>query len=156
MPLLISGALISPVDQRSYRTLTNALLYVGEDGVIKAIKQIEPAGARVTPGDVNVFLEEVGHSGELERLDLARGEFLIPGFIDTHTVRALHHNICATRLIPRLTPNNYSQNNSMPHNTSTSERVNSTSYWTGSIMSLSRRKQSSRTQTSPGKHIPKS
>ena len=91
MALLISGALISPVDQRSYTAFTNALLYVGKDGVIKAIKQVEPAGA----GDVDGFLEEVGHSGELERLDLARGEFLIPGFIDTHTVRVLHCRACA-------------------------------------------------------------
>ena len=90
LPLLISGALISPVDQRSYRILTNALLYVGEDGLVKAIKQVEPPGAPVSAEHVDTFLESVGHSGALERLDLARGEFLIPGFIDTHTV-CVHH-----------------------------------------------------------------
>ena len=95
MPLLISGALLSPIDRRSYKALTNALLYVGQDGVIKAIKQIEPAG-----GDVDAFLNEVGHSGELERLDLARGEFLIPGFIDTHTVRVLRYHTCPMWLSP--------------------------------------------------------
>ena len=100
MALLISGALVSPVDQRSYKALTNALLYVGEDGVIKAIKQVELAEA----GDVDAFLKEVGHSGELERLDLARGEFLIPGFIDTHTVRVLHHRTRAMWLNPWITP----------------------------------------------------
>ena len=100
MPLLISGALVSPVDRRSYKAFTNALLYVGEDGVIKAIKQIEPVGA-----DVDAFLNEVGHSGELERLDLARGEFLIPGFIDTHTVRVPRYHTRPMWLSPRVLRN---------------------------------------------------
>lgn len=101
MPLLISGAIVSPVDRRSYHALTRAFLYVGEDGVIKAIKRISPAAAA---GDVDAFLAEVGHCGELERLDLARGEFVIPGFIDTHTVRLLCHCNCPAWLSPRVTP----------------------------------------------------
>ena len=101
MPLLISGAIVSPVDRRSYDALTRAFLYVGEDGVIKAIKRISPAAAA---GDVDAFLAEVGHCGELERLDLARGEFVIPGFVDTHTVRLLCHCNCPAWLSPRVTP----------------------------------------------------
>jgi cytosine/adenosine deaminase-related metal-dependent hydrolase len=103
MPLLISGTLVSPVDRRSYKALINALLYVDEDGIIKAIKQIEPAGTPVAAGDVDAVLEEVGHTGELERLDLARGEFLIPGFIDTHTVRVLCYHTWVMWLSPWVT-----------------------------------------------------
>ena len=95
MPLLIIGALISPVDQRSYDVLPNAFLYVGQDGLIKAIRQIMPASTPATSEDIDAFLEAVGHSGEFEILRLTRGEFLIPGFIDTHTVCALYHRTCA-------------------------------------------------------------
>jgi len=90
MSLLITGATISPIDQRSYKVLPNALIYVGKDGLIKAIQEIVPTGAPTAPGDVETFLKEIGHCGELEMLHLTRGEFLIPGFIDTHTVRVFH------------------------------------------------------------------
>jgi len=95
MPLLIIGALISPVDQRSYDVLPSAFLYVGQDGLIKAIQQIVPPSAPITSEAIDAFLETVSHSGELEILTLARGEFLIPGFIDTHTVRVLYYHTCA-------------------------------------------------------------
>lgn len=85
MPLLISGSLISPTDERSYESLPNAFIYVGDDGLIKAIHQIAPTGD--TPTTEEAFLTNVGHSGELEKLHLTKGEFLIPGFVDTHTVR---------------------------------------------------------------------
>lgn len=86
MPLLISGSVISPVDKLNYESLPNAFVYVGDDGVIKAIHQTWPGGASMTE---EVFLRKVGHRGGLEKLRLAKGEFLIPGFIDTHTVRVL-------------------------------------------------------------------
>lgn len=93
MPLLITGAVISPIDQRSYNVFPNALIYVGKDGVIEAIQETVQVGAQTAPGDIEAFLQDVGHSGELEMLHLTRGEFLIPGFIDTHTVRILHYLI---------------------------------------------------------------
>ena len=95
MPLLIIGALISPVDQRSYDVLPSAFLYVGQDGLIKAIQEIVPPSAPITSEAIDAFLETASHSGELEILTLERGEFLIPGFVDTHTVRFRDHNTCA-------------------------------------------------------------
>jgi len=83
MPLLISGSLISPIDERSYESLPDALVYVGDDGLIKAIHQI--ASPSDTPITEETFLTNVGHSGELQKLHLTKGEFLIPGFVDTHT-----------------------------------------------------------------------
>ncbi|KAF9645292.1 guanine deaminase [Thelephora ganbajun] len=83
MALLIIGSLVSPVDNRSYKTLPNALIYVGDDGLIKAINHI--VGVPITTIHIEAILGEVGHCGEFEILHLARGEFLIPGFIDTHT-----------------------------------------------------------------------
>ena len=120
MPLLITGSVLSPVDQRSYKTVSNALLYVGEDGLIKAIRQIASADGRTAPGEVNALLEEVGHRGELERLDLTRGEFLIPGFVDTHTVRVHRRHAWVVWLSPCVA-------HSMARNTRTSEQVSSTS-----------------------------
>jgi cytosine/adenosine deaminase-related metal-dependent hydrolase len=87
MPLLISGSLISPIDKRSYEALPNAFVYVGDDGLIKAIHQITPLDG--TPITEESFLRKLGHGGDLERLHLTKGEFLIPGFVDTHTVRLL-------------------------------------------------------------------
>lgn len=95
MALLITGALVSPIDRRSCKVIPSARIYVGHDGIIKAIDEIPVGVAPTTPATPDAFLEAVGHTGDLERLHLARGEFLIPGFIDTHTVRALHRHICA-------------------------------------------------------------
>ena len=93
MALLITGALLSPIDQRSYKVIPGARIYVGHDGVIKAIDDTAAGVAPTTPAATDAFLDAVGHTGHLERLHLARGEFLIPGFIDTHTVRALRRRI---------------------------------------------------------------
>jgi hypothetical protein len=86
MPLLISGSIISPIDKLHYKRLPNAFVYVADDGLIKAIHQLTPTDAPMTE---EAFLRKVDHRGELEKLHLAKGEFLIPGLIDTHTVRAL-------------------------------------------------------------------
>lgn len=85
MPLLISGSLISPIDNRTYKPLPNAFVYVDDDGLIKGIHQIAPLSD--VPIAEKAFLRSVGHSGHLEKLHLTKGEFLIPGFVDTHTVR---------------------------------------------------------------------
>lgn len=91
MALLVSGSVISPIDKRSYLSIPNALTYVTQDGVIRAIHDIKPHGADVKSeeSEVEAFLKSVNHHGKLERLHLGKGEFLIPGFVDTHTVRAL-------------------------------------------------------------------
>ena len=62
MVLLIFGALISPVDQHSYKALASALLCVGKDGVTKTIRQVGPAGTE----DADGFPEEAGRSEGLE------------------------------------------------------------------------------------------
>jgi hypothetical protein len=92
MPLLVSGSIISPIDKRHYDALPNALIYVTDDGVIRAIHQLKPAGAPITEKEVDAFLGTVNHHGKLEKLHLEKGEFLIPGLIDTHTVRSLYYH----------------------------------------------------------------
>ena len=95
MPLLVFGSIISPIDKHSYDTLPNAVIYVTDDGVIRAIHQFKPAGAPIAEKEVDALLEAVGHRGKVERVHLEKGEFLIPGLIDTHTVRSLDYHSTA-------------------------------------------------------------
>lgn len=146
MPLLVRGSLISPTDKLNYDPIPHALIYVGDDGIIKSIKQIAPADALETE---DAFLAAVGHHGKCEKLKLARGEFLIPGFVDTHCVRALGY----------YSPTPFDRAvvtcHSILPNFPTSERAKTSNSWNGSITSSSRWKLSSRTWTSPRRHMPK-
>ena len=87
LPLLVSGSFISPIDKCNYLPVPKALIWVGDDGLIKCIDEIQPGNDAAAAEAV--FLKKVGHSGEYEKLQLVKGEFLIPGFVDTHTVRVL-------------------------------------------------------------------
>lgn len=90
MPLLICGSIITPVDKYSYSARPNAYTYVNDDGIIEAILELTPG---IEPS-THEFLRSIGYSGEIEVLRLAKGEFLIPGFIDTHIVCSLGRRSC--------------------------------------------------------------
>ena len=92
MPLLVCGSIITPVDKHSYSARPNAYTYVNDDGIIEAILELTPG---IEPS-TQEFLRSIGYSGEIEVLRLAKGEFLIPGFIDTHIVRFLGRHSYAT------------------------------------------------------------
>lgn len=81
-PTLYYGALVDPVDLRTFRALPRALLAVAPRGDIAWLEEDVPAHA----------LQEVLAAHGLpdagaEVVPLRRGEFLMPGFVDTHTVR---------------------------------------------------------------------
>ena len=137
MPLLIRGSVVTPVNNRRYEALPDTYTYVTNDGIIRAVQGLKPD---VEPLTEEEFLRNVGHNGGIEILRLKKGEFLIPGFIDTHTVRVPdRHPTQSDRT--RDVPPNYS----MPLNSQTLERARITNYCSGSIKLLSRRKPSSRT-----------
>lgn len=87
MPLLISGSLISPVNLTSYKSVTRALVYVDDKGIIKFIGEHEPA-VPIEELAIQLFLDQHKLSKDsVEIIRLEKGQFIIPGFIDTHTVR---------------------------------------------------------------------
>ena len=91
MPRLFYGALITPDALTTYRALPHALLCVADDGEIAWREDDVPAGALLdvlakrglAADDPNVYFVELG-----------MGEFLVPGFVDTHTVSRV--GVCRT------------------------------------------------------------
>lgn len=83
MTTLFYGGLITPETLTSYRTLPHALLSVEQStGVILWIEDdVQAHALQDTLSKHGVKLD----SGT-ELVELKDGEFLIPGFIDTHTV----------------------------------------------------------------------
>ncbi|KAI0333516.1 guanine deaminase, partial [Cubamyces sp. BRFM 1775] len=77
---LFYGALITPVSLTSYRALPHALLAVARDtGDIAWIEDDVPAGALQ-----DVLARHGVLAEEVDIVELKLGEFLMPGFIDTH------------------------------------------------------------------------
>lgn len=86
MPLLIFGSLISPVTLTSYKALTRALVYVDDKGIIQFIEEQHQTVSNQEA--IQSFLDQHKLSKDnIQIIQLERGQFLIPGFIDTHTVR---------------------------------------------------------------------
>ena len=69
------GAVINPEDLRSYSLWPRALIAVEANGDIAWIEK------DVQPVDVRQFLKD-----GIKLVELSNSEFLLPGFIDTHTV----------------------------------------------------------------------
>lgn len=79
-PLLIHGPIVTPRTPHSATYLPNALIYI-DHGIIKWIEE-EVVG--------DSHMEDILGRQALQELNifkLRKGEFLMPGFIDTHTVR---------------------------------------------------------------------
>ena len=94
MSTIFYGALVTPVSLTAYHALPRALLAVSrETGDIDWVEDDVPAGELQ-----NVLAKHGVVSEGTEIVELKTGEFLMPGFIDTHIVsRAsglLAGNIC--------------------------------------------------------------
>jgi guanine deaminase len=84
-PRVFHGAVINPQTLRSYQALPRCLLAVSSTGVIEWIVE------DVSSSMVEQVLEQKGCL-DAEFYELKHGEFLVPGFVDTHTVcvREMH------------------------------------------------------------------
>ncbi|KAI0819528.1 guanine deaminase [Trametes gibbosa] len=80
MTTVFYGALITPVSLREYRALPHALLAVSRDtGDIVWVED------EVDPSDLQDVLARHGlGASDVDLIELKLGEFLLPGFIDTH------------------------------------------------------------------------
>ena len=77
--LLLHGSVVHSVSVEKVEFLEDALLVVDEDGKIIELKSNLPKS------EIPRVLSDLGYSTEASNIHyLARGEFLIPGFIDTH------------------------------------------------------------------------
>lgn len=74
------GPLLSPLSLTAYAALPRALVCVSSDGDIAW--RLDD----VAPYDLQLALSTHG-AEDAELVELRRGEFLLPGFVDTHTVR---------------------------------------------------------------------
>lgn len=79
LPTIYHGAVINPQTLTSYDALPNCLLAVSPDGDVEWM---------VDDVDDSMVQEIMSQKGclDAEVIDLKHGEFIIPGFIDTHTV----------------------------------------------------------------------
>lgn len=74
------GPLVTPLSLTEYAALPRALVCVSSDGDIAW--RLDD----VAPYDFQLALSTHG-AADAELIELRRGEFLLPGFVDTHTVR---------------------------------------------------------------------
>ena len=74
------GALVTPLSLTAYAALPRALICISSDGdIARRLDDVEPY-------DLQLALSTHG-AVDAELIELRRGEFLLPGFVDTHTVR---------------------------------------------------------------------
>jgi len=78
------GPLVTPIALDSYAVLPNAALGIGPTGNIEWI--IGP----LQPELLQETLAQKGYA-DAHRVELKTGEFIMPGFIDTHTVCCSSH-----------------------------------------------------------------
>ncbi|KAH8827003.1 Metallo-dependent hydrolase [Flagelloscypha sp. PMI_526] len=79
MSIVIYGPVVNPVSPTSLDALPRCLLAVNEAGTID---WIEPD---VIPSQIQETLAKHGYDGTPDLIELKHGQFLMPGFIDTHT-----------------------------------------------------------------------
>lgn len=78
---LIYGALIHCVSLRELQALPQALIAIGEDGVIQWLEpDVEGALLQSVVASKGWNLEDVHF------IELPAGQWIMPGFVDTHTV----------------------------------------------------------------------
>jgi guanine deaminase len=75
------GALVNPRALDSFDALPRALLAVDNDGEVAWLEE------DVAPSALKETLAAHGVADKTQLVELRMGEFLMPGFIDTHTVR---------------------------------------------------------------------
>lgn len=86
-PKLFYGAVVNPINLDHYDALPNCLISVGPSG------NIEWMVDDVATGHLASILADKGIT-DRDVITIPHGDFLIPGFIDTHTVSSLRHAQC--------------------------------------------------------------
>lgn len=81
---LFYGAVVNPKTLTSYDARPRCLLAVGPSGNIEWMEQ------DVAPHDLEPTLSRYS-CNDAEIVELKEGEFLLPGFVDTHTVSTLYY-----------------------------------------------------------------
>lgn len=84
MPLLIFGSLLSPINLTSYKTVTHARVLIDDQGIIEYIENYDPA---ISVEEAAQSFIDQNNLPSFEVICLRKGQFIIPGFIDTHAVR---------------------------------------------------------------------
>lgn len=77
------GGVVTPIDPRHWKAMPKCLLVLGPTGDIVWMNEhmdIDTAGDEIT-------IETLKGRWTITLVRLREGEFIIPGFIDTHTVR---------------------------------------------------------------------
>jgi guanine deaminase len=81
---IFHGAIVNPVSLREYEALPNAAVAVGENGDIAwLVKDV-----LAEHGTIEKLLESHGCQNARPTV-IPKGDFLVPGFVDTHTASAL-------------------------------------------------------------------
>jgi hypothetical protein len=106
------GPLVNPKSLSSFQALPRCLLAVGSSGHIDWIEEDVHESALQNVLAQHASLEE-------HLVSLRHGEFILPGFVDTHTVRILLTEACAQstqcrRYVARTPSPQYRQVN-VPH-----------------------------------------
>lgn len=74
------GAVVMSVDAKTWKTMPRCLLAVGSTGNIDWLIE------HVDNAKLAEALKQIGLPQHADVVKLQEGEFIIPGFIDTHTV----------------------------------------------------------------------
>lgn len=84
LPTIYYGAVVNPQSLTSYQALPRCLLAVSSEGTIDWI---------VDDVEDSMVQEVMSQKGcvDAEVVPLREGEFLMPGFVDTHTVCSIYH-----------------------------------------------------------------
>lgn len=78
------GGVINPQSLTEYAALPRCLLAVGASGNIEWLVEDVPAH------ELESVLAQKGYSTvDIDLVELKKGEFLMPGFVDTHTVSSI-------------------------------------------------------------------
>ena len=87
MTTIFYGALVTPISLTSYKALPHALLAVSKStGLIEWLEEDVASGElQDTLAKHGIFIAGE-YQADFELIELQFGEFLLPGFIDTHTV----------------------------------------------------------------------
>lgn len=89
MSTIFYGGLISPSSLTSYLALPRAVLSVSRStGVIEWIEEDVPASELQQVLAKHGYSSLEDYNNDMDLVGLKLGEFLMPGFVDTHTVRA--------------------------------------------------------------------
>lgn len=91
LPVAYYGAIVNPETLDSYSLWPRALIVLDSKGNIALIEE------DVEPSKVTQLLSRRGLDRKAPLIRLRSSEFLLPGFVDTHTVRILQFSCRKSR-----------------------------------------------------------